>query len=223
MTQTILISELGSKKGQTLFAAHLAIILAEKYRTALVDGKMQNQVLQDFVAKRYLLNMEKNIGLNIPQYLSYRKNLFEEISTQFDFIVVDTFQLQALDQADLFVLLLSNDAVGELIHRNSAFLNEIWNVKKKRASKGKSTFKFVVVPSENLNDDNNVLLKKNAQFVGFRVAPELQSNEAYLQGIRTGVTIVDKNLPFLEKSFGIEDFFARRNLKKVVEFILSDK
>ena len=66
-------------------------------------------------------------------------------------------------------------------------------------------------------------MKKNASFAGYTLAPRILQNEAYGAGLKEGVTVLDKDMPFLEKKFNQDDFFARRNLKQILEFIWFDK
>ena len=85
--------------------------------------------------------------------------------------------------------------------------------------KGDKTGFFVCV----IPGDKTVDLKKAAKLSGYRLAPVLNKNESYEKGIREGTTVLDKNLDFFKKDFSETDFWARRNLKQILEFIWSEK
>ena len=65
--------------------------------------------------------------------------------------------------------------------------------------------------------------QKSAQQMGYAVAPVLEENKAYADGLAQGIGVLDKNLPFFNNKFSETDFFARRNLKQILEFIFADK
>lgn len=224
MAEIIVVSKLGRKKGQTLFAAHLATFLAATYQTALVDFEPQNHLLENFVAKRHFFNLKHNQNLPVPAYFEYKSNLLSKISDDFDFVILDDKGKYPFECADVVLTLLSEEkSVADVSSKDSAFLQMLWQAKMTRAKTGKNAFKHILVLND-LFDENQIQnLKKNASFAGYTLAPRILQNEAYGAGLKEGVTVLDKDMPFLEKKFNQDDFFARRNLKQILEFIWFDK
>ncbi|MBO4284959.1 MAG: hypothetical protein J5895_01850 [Alphaproteobacteria bacterium] len=220
MTRIILVSRIGQKKGQTLFAAHLATILAETKKTALIDFEQQDKVLQNFMERRKQISADKKLQLPVAQL---QKNFSKETAQTFDFVVLDAKDASLFEHADILVVLVSDDGVGALLKKDSTFLSTVWEAKKKRAARGLNAFHFFVLPNGDFSVQNQAQIKKDAQIIGCQITPALKDNAAYAQGLNDGVTVLDKNLPFFEKTFNQDDFFARRNLKQIVQFILPNK
>ena len=220
MTQLILVSSIGQKKGQTLFAAHLATILAETKKTALIDFEPQNKVLQNFTERRKHISHENKLHLTTAHL---QNNFSKETMQGFDFVVADAKDASLLEHADILVVLVSDDGVCELLKKDSAFLSAVWEAKKKRAARGLNAFHFFVLPNGDFSAQNKEQLKKDAPIIGCQITPALKDNSAYAKGLNDGITVLDKNLPFFEKTFNQDDFFARRNLKQIVQFILPNK
>lgn len=224
MAKIIVVSKLGRKKGQTLFAAHLAAFLATTHQTALVDFEPQNHILENFVAQRHFFNLKHNQNLPVPTYFEYEPNLLSKVLADFDFAVLDTQQESLLEYADIVLTLLSEKQEIEMIGtKNSAVSNMLWRAKMNRAKQGKNAFKHVLILNDLFDEKDIRVLTKNASLMGYIVAPCLKQNQAYAEGLKKGVTVLDKDMPFLLKNFNEDDFFARRNLKQILEFIWSDK
>ena len=224
MAEIIVVSKLGRKKGQTLFAAHLATFLAATYQTAIVDFEPSNHLLENFVAKRHFFNLKHNQNLPVPAYFEYKPNLLSKISADFDFVILDDKGKYPLEAADVVLTLLSEEkALQEVTNKDSAFLQMLWRAKMARAKIGKNAFKHILLLNDLFDENQIERLKKNASFAGYAPAPRILQNEAYAAGLKDGVTVLDKDMPFWEKKFSQEDFFARRNLKQIIEFIWFDK
>ena len=224
MAKIIVVSKLGRKKGQTLFAAHLAAFLATTHQTALVDFEPQKHILENFVAQRHFFNLKHNQNLPVPTYFEYKPNLLSKISADFDFAVLDAKQESLFEYADMVLTLLSDkQEIKTISTKNSAFSNMLWQAKMNRAKQGKNAFMHVLILNDLFDESEIQNLKKNASLLGYLVAPYLKQNRAYAEGVKKGVTVLDKDVPFLLKNFDEDDFFARRNLKQILEFIWSDK
>ncbi len=224
MAQIIYVSKAGNAKGQTLFAAHLATILAENKKTALVDFHPQNHLLEMFVAKRHHFNLKEKQKLPVPAYVAYQKSTFAETASKYGFSVLDCSDPSLLKEADILITLVSEPAVAlELANQKSDISTAIWNAKKSRAAKGKNAFKHIILPTISFDKQTTQKLQKAAQQMGYAIAPVLEQNKAYAEGLLEGIGVLDKNLPFFKNNFNEADFFARRNLKQILEFIFADK
>lgn len=224
MPQVIYVSKAGKAKGQTLFAAHLATILAENKKTALVDFNPQNHQLEMFVAKRHHFNLKEKQKLPIPAYIAYQKSNFAEAISKYNFVVLDCSDPALLKEADILITLVREPSAAlDLANQKSDISTTIWNAKKSRAAKGKNAFKHIIIPTISFDKQTAQKLQKSAQQMGYAVAPVLEENKAYADGLAQGIGVLDKNLPFFNNKFSETDFFARRNLKQILEFIFADK
>jgi len=224
MGQIIYVSEFGREQNQTAFAAHLATVLAEQSKAAIVDFSKQAQDLEMFIAQRHNFNLKNNQNLPVPTYFSYKQNLLEEISKKFDFIVLDSKKTELMKNADVVITLVDDENIcQQLTSRTSELSNIFWGEKKARAANGKNTFDHVVIPSAFLKKEVLEHLQKNAPSMGYRLSPCLKTWDVYKKGLKSGITILDKNMPYFKKDFLEADFLARRNLKQILEFIWSEK
>ncbi len=224
MAQIIYVGKLGQTKGQTLFCAHLATILAEQKKCAVVDFQPQNHLLEMFVAKRHHFNLKEKQNLPVPTYLAYHKNILSESSKDYDFLVLDSSDTSLIKEADIVLTLVAEPSLAlELSKKESEISNILWNAKKARASNGKNAFKHFLIPTASFDTQTTEKLQKSAQKMGYALAPVLQENPSYTKGLAEGICVLDKNLPYFKNVFDETDFFARRNLKQILEFIFADK
>ena len=224
MGQVIYVGKLGQAKGQTLFCAHLATILSEQKKCALIDFQPQNHLLEMFVAKRHHFNLKEKQNLPVPTYLAYHKNIVSESLKDYDFLVLDSSDRSLIKDADIVLTLVSDPALAlELSKKESEISNVLWNAKKERAASGKSAFKHVLIPTASFDMQTTEKLLKSDQKMGYMLAPVLENNPSYTKGLKDGVCVLDKNLPYFKNVFDETDFFARRNLKQILEFIFADK
>lgn len=220
MAEIISISSFQNVKEQTLFALHLATFLAAEHRTALVDFLSGTHVLENFIAKRHYFNLKNNQNLPVPAYFENTKNLLSKILPDFDFVVLDDASGSLLEYADIVLTPVFDDLTVEMMcGRDSPLSKTIWQAKMNRAKKGKNAFKHVLIPSDLLKPEKINQLKQNASMAGYALAPSLIQNEAYKACLKDGVTVLDKDSSFLLKNFNQDDFFVRRNLKQILEFI----
>ena len=223
MAQVIVINSPNTGSGKTMLSAHLAVILAKDYKTALLDD-INNSPLAMFVAKRYTLNLSKRYNLPIPQYYSLKKGILSEINSQYDAIILDSPNAEYFQAADIVLTMLrGKDALQYLTAQNSLFAALIWEAKKKRAAAGQNAFRWIICPNDDYAPENLQQLKNAGKFSGFSVAPNLNWREEYGKGFRQGVTVSDKDRPELKTLFDLPDLYARRNLKKLTDFIWQNK
>jgi len=220
MAKIIVVSKLGNQKGQTLLSAHLATFLAAQHKTAIVDFEPQNHILEMFVAKRCHFNLKHQQNLPVPSYFTYKKNLLTEIGESFDFIVLDTKETVFFQTADILLTLVSDHIAAEsLSQKESPFAQMLWQAKKERAKTGKQAFKHILIPNISLSSEDMGMLKSAMSLMGYKIAPCLHHNPSYAEALHNGLTILDKDTPYLLKTLTQEDFFARRNFMHILQTI----
>ena len=214
---TVLISKL-DKNRPSFFAMHFAIALAENFRVALVNYDLSNDDLQSFMQKRQALCAKYDTSLPTPIYFSGRQNILEDLKRDFQFIILDGADLsQAKDCDTLLTIVTANKDVHCLTDQKSDCATKIWQARQQRALLRQKPFDWVVLP---VGPQNSKELFKKAPLAGYRPAPELVEESACIKGLQTGLTVLDKNIPCFIPFFKSEDFFARRNLKSIIEFVL---
>ena len=218
MVQVIVISSVNQKSGKTLLTAHLSVMLAKEYKTAVFGGA-NNSTLSDFIAKRHTLNLGKDYNLPIPDYKTLNKQTFETIEN-YDVVILDSPDSKYFCQADIFITpMRENEGINALSSSNSLYATLVWNSKKQRASSNKNTFKWIVVPNDEYNKEEYQILEKSSKLLGFSIAPYFTDRPEYTQGLKTGITVIDKDIPKLKTLFDLPDLYARRDLKKLTDFI----
>ena len=223
MAQIIVINSPNTGTGKTMLSAHLAVILAKDYKTAVLDD-VNNSPLAMFIAKRYTLNMGEHYNLPIPQYHSLKKGVLAELNNQYDAIILDSPDADYFQSADIVLTMLrGEEALQNLTAKNSLFASLIWEAKKQRAAAGKNSFRWIVCPNDNYSPENLQQLTNSGKFSGFTVAPLLNWRDEYGKGLQQGVTVSDKDRPELKTLFDLPDLYARRNLKKLTDFIWQNK
>ena len=203
---------------QTLLTAHFAVALSSKFKTAVVDCHLKNEMLEIFLAKRHHLNISKNSGLTVPAYFKYQKDILKNLSDEYEFILSDIENLKNAQECDILVIPLLEEKLPEITAHNSPLSEAVWQAKKRCAATGKNAFLSVVLP---YGDKKNTKTLKDALMMGYLVAPFLSDYHFFEHGFKQGVTCLDKDLPDFKKDFGAQDFYARRNIKKIIEFILA--
>lgn len=224
MAQIIVINSINSASGKTLFAAHLAVMLAKDYKTVVMDDLKNTSPLADFIARRYTLNLSGAYSFPIPQYQTLTKENLEQGEQNFDVIILDSPDSKYYPKADIMLTILSGqEGLNAAREKNSLFSSLIWEAKKKRAADGKSAFRWVILPNDDFTPTEMGEVIKNGRFLGFNVAPKLERRKEYVQALVSGITVVDKDLPALKSLFDLPDLYARRNLKKITDFIWQNK
>lgn len=224
MAHIIVINSINAASGKTLFAAHLAVMLAKDYAVAVMDDLKSNSPLADFIAHRYTLNLGGNYNLPIAQYHTLTQEALKQAAQNYDVVILDSPDAAFYKNADVMLTMLKGqEGLKALSENNSLFAGLIWEAKKSRAAAGKSAFRWVIIPNDEFTETEKDAVAKNARFLGFSVAPKLDGRNEYKQALMTGISVVDKNLPTLKTLFDLPDLYARRNLKKLVEFIWQNK
>lgn len=224
MAQILVINSTNTGSGKTLLAAHLAVMLSRDYKVAVADSTKEESPLANFIAKRYNLNLIKNYNLPVPQYYSLKKDTLNNISSKFDIIILDSPESDYFKYADIFLTpLRSKEGIDSLSAKNSLYASLIWEAKKQRAALGKSTFRWVACLNDAYTPEQLQLLEQNSRFLGFVISPILQNRDEYKLGLEQGLTVLDKDQPELKTLFDLPDLYARRNLKKLAEFIWQNK
>ena len=224
MAQIVVINSPDLQSGKTLFSAHLGVMLSSSYKTAVMDCVAGKTPLSMFIAKRYALNLADNCGLSVPNYISLEKDVLQETMSQYDVIVIDSPSDKYLKYADVLITILrENREISSLTEKDSSYVSKVWQAKKSRAADGKNTFRWVVVPNGDFSASQYDKLLQTGKFLGYSIAPQLKIRNAYSDGMKNGVTVLDKDLAAFKSSFLIADLYARRDLKKTSEFIWQNK
>ena len=219
MGRLIYVSALKETTDKTLFAAHLATFLKETHSSALLDGTPQTHILENFIAKRYHFGLKNNISLPVPDYSEFKKEKVQNYIKKYDFIITDDPKLQSLKEAEkLFIIASFNEAIN-LTSSQSSFLSAVWEIKKKRASEGLSSFRSVLILNQKTNEENYKKLTENSKFTGLEIAPYILSSDDLKKSLQNGITVMDKNISLPHFEMTENDFFARRDLKKLLEYL----
>ena len=222
MVQIIVINSINNNSGKSLLAAHLAVMLAKDYKVALADD-VQKSILSDFVAKRHVQNLNNGYNLPVPTYLSLNKQTFAQIEN-FDVAILDAPNSKYFQYADIFITMLSGqDGLNSLRQRNSLYASLVWEAKKQRAALKKNTFKWIVVPNDKFENDDYIALNESGKFLGFSLAPQLNKRPEFANAFTNGISVIDKDTPKLKTLFDLPDLYARRDLKKLADFIWQNK
>lgn len=219
MGRLIYVAALNETTDKTLFAAHMATCLKETYKTALIDGTPQTHILENFIAKRYHFELKNTIDLPVPDYYEFKKEKLSSILEQYDFVVTDEPNFQFLRNAEKLFVIVSCQEALELSSSKSSFLNSVWEIKKQRAAEGNNTFRCVLILNQEANQEDYKKIVNNAKFIGFEIAPYTLQSDELKQSMQTGITLMDKNIPLLNQKMTQSDFFARRDLKKFLEYL----
>lgn len=220
MAQIVVINSINPASGKTLIAAHLAVMLAKDYKAAVLDCGAGHSDLAMFVARRYALNLKQDYKLPVPNYHTLESSSFQEICEKYDVVILDSPSEKFYKYADVWITpLRGREGVEAVTDKNNPYLELIWQAKKQRASNGKSAFRWIVVPNDDFlqNDENR--MTEMGKIMGYKVAPRLGFRPEYTAGMASGTTVLDKDLPALKTLFELPDLYARRNLKKLAEFI----
>lgn len=224
MAQIIAISSVNAQSGKTLLAAHLGIMLAKDYRVAVMDSAGEKSALAVFLAKRYTLNLAKEYNLPVPTYHSLDKNILEQSKNDYDVIILDSPDQPYLKDADILLTpIRSEEGVASLTDPRSLFAGLIWNAKKVRAGEGKSAFRWILIPNDEKMIEKKADLIRSGKMLGYSIASGLKLRPEYDAGLKSGITIFDKDLPELKSLFEMQDLYARREMKKNAEFIWRNK
>lgn len=222
MVQIIVINSINSGSGKSLIAAHLAVMLAKEYQVMVADEQPKSKI-SDFLALRHMYNLQKNYDLPIFSYQNLNKQTFNQIQ-DFDVVILDSPDSKYFQYADIFITpLFGQEGLNNLKEKNSLYASLIWEAKKQRAAIGKNTFKWIVIPNDKYSEDDYTVLNESGKFLGFSLAPYLTYRKEFDIGLTSGITVVDKDVPKLKTLFDFPDLYARRDLKRLTDFIWQNK
>ncbi len=220
MAQIIIINSINNAAGKTLLTAHLAVMLASEYKTAVLDNAGENSALAMFIARRYNLNLSQKCNLPIPPYYSLQKEKFDTLKNTNDVLLLDSPDEKYFKHADILITpLYKEEGALSVSSPNSLYASLIWEAKKKRAAIGKNAFRWVVVPNDDYTDEQIEKISASAKTLGFQISSRLHRRNEYAAGLKNGITVLDKDLPELKTLFDLPDLYARRELKKLASFI----
>ncbi len=224
MAQIVIINSVNNAAGKTTLTAHLAVMLAAEYKSAVLDNAGENSALAMFVAKRYNLNLGKNYHLIVPPYYSLQKEKFDELGDTCDVMLLDSPDEKYFKYADVLITpIRGREGALSVSSTDSLYAAFIWDAKKKRAAIGKSAFRWVVVPNDDYSNEEIEKIAACGKILGFQLAPRLHHRLEYASGLKNGVTVWDKDQPELKTLFDLPDLYARRELKKLASFIWPPK
>ena len=224
MAQIVIINSVNNAAGKTTLTAHLAVMLAAEYKSAVLDNAGENSALAMFVAKRYNLNLGKNYHLIVPPYYSLQKEKFDELGDTCDVMLLDSPDEKYFKYADVLITpIRRREGALSVSSTDSLYAAFIWDAKKKRAAIGKSAFRWVVVPNDDYSNEEIEKIAACGKILGFQLAPRLHHRLEYANGLKNGVTVWDKDQPELKTLFDLPDLYARRELKKLASFIWPPK
>lgn len=224
MAQIVIINSVNNAAGKTTLTAHLAVMLAAEYKSAVLDNAGENSALAMFVAKRYNLNLGKNYHLIVPPYYSLQKEKFDELGDTCDVMLLDSPDEKYFKYADVLITpIRGREGALSVSSTDSLYAAFIWDAKKKRAAIGKSAFRWVVVPNDDYSNEEIEKIAACGKILGFQLAPRLHHRLEYANGLKNGVTVWDKDQPELKTLFDLPDLYARRELKKLASFIWPPK
>lgn len=210
--------------GKTLLTAHLSVMLAADYSAAVMDGATENSALAMFIAKRYNLNLGKNYKLPIAPYHSLQKEKFAELKDSCDVILLDAPDEKYFKYADVLLTpLCTKEGFNAVTASDSLYASLIWEAKKQRAALGKNAFRWIVIPNDDYTPEDIKKITEAGKILGFQLAPRLHRRPEYANGLKSGVTVLDKDQPELKTLFDLPDLYARRELKKLASFIWPTK
>lgn len=224
MTQIVTFNSINSATGKTLLAAHLAVMLAKDYKVAVMDNEGEKSPLAAFIAKRHVLNLSKNFSLPTPAYHSLHSINLDDMQQEYDLIILDSPEDKYFKFSDIFITpLLGEDGLASVVNKDSMYAALLWEARKRRAAAGKSAFRWIIIPNDIFTSNHYDHLKASSKLLGYAVAPALTRRPEYAAGLAHGVTTLDKDLPELKTLFDLPDLYARRELKKLAEFIWQNK
>lgn len=224
MAQFVILNSINAQTGKTLLAAHLSTMLVRDYKVAVLDSAGENSALALFTAKRYTLNLSSDYNLPVAPYFSLATTDLEKLKTQYDLLILDSPAEKYFKYADIFITpLRGEEGVNSVAQKNSLYASLLWEAKKQRAANGQNSFRWIVVPNDVYDNRQIEELKNHAPMLGYKIAPRLQTRLEYASGLSQGLTAPDKDLPRLKPLFSLADMHARREIKKLAEFIWQNK
>jgi hypothetical protein len=210
----IVIVDGASRSGKKLFGLELAItLLYNDQKTALLLPT--DSPLCSIIENRKKSHPE----LPSPQVI-HRHN-FDEQYHNYDAIIIPGISSsdELAGYVDTYITLLSSPI--RQFQKNNAYINDMWELKKKIASSHNKSLNWVICENNLKNkstDSPSKELTNMAKMYGFRVAPPINKRVPYLNTLE-GISSQDKITTSLKNALTYEDICAKREIIKLAEFI----
>lgn len=210
----IVIVDGASRSGKKLFGLELAItLLYNDQKTALLLSP--DSPLCTIIENRN----KSHPNLPTPNII-YRHNFKTEYHN-YDAIIIPG--IDASDElagfVDTYITLLSSSIRN--FQKNNAYINNMWELKKKIASSHSKSLNWVICENNLKNKSTDTPSKElinMAKMYGFRVAPPINKRISYLNTLE-GISSQDKITSSLKNILTYEDICAKREITKLAEFI----
>lgn len=210
----IVIVDGSSQSGKKLFGLELAItLLYNEQKTALLlptDSPLCS-----------IIENRKKAYPNLPSpQIIYRHN-FNQEQHNYDAIIIPGIDCsdELATFVDTYITLLSSPI--RKFQKNNAYINNMWELKKKIASNYNKSLNWVICENNLKNKSTDIPsreLTQMAKMYGFRVAPPINKRSSYLNTLE-GISSQDKTNTMLKNILTYEDICARREIIKLAEFI----
>ncbi len=244
--------------GKSTVSMHLAVFLMQEgFKVAVVDMDGRQGTLSRYVENRRKFAIQNNLNLIIPQlvtvaprdnYSEYPNHLSEiemaldELSKQYDAIIIDTpggknylFE-EAHKLADTLITPISDSLIDLNVlseidkdnpekHHAGHYAQFIWDMRKYRAQHGKQLLNWIVVGNKisSLNSRNKTFffeqLNNIAKLYGFRVADGIKDRVIYKELFLQGLTVLDVKSEALKGRLTMSHLAAKQEIRSLAEYI----
>lgn len=214
----IIIIDGAKSSGKKMFALELALVLLyNNQKTALLLSP--DSPLKTTLDKR----KEKYPYLPTPDIL-FREDFFPKADSYNAIIIPASADSDIKLAAKTYITLLPDQKqILYKFQNNKAYINDIWELKKKIAATFNRSLDWVICQNSTKNkiiEEPAPELIKIARLYGFRPTPPLNRRKPYKNNV-FGLSAQDKITPELKKTLTYEDICAKREIFKVAEFIFS--
>lgn len=218
ITAHIIIIDGAPHTGKKMFSFELALALMyNNQKTALVLP--EGSSLKQTITKR------KQQFPDLPQLEFISHDEFDKKVNNFNAVIILTSANDNLAvTANTFITIIpQNKKSATKFKEDSAYLNSLWELKKKIAAISARSLDWVVCENnvtERKSASPTEELKHTAKLYGFRLCPPLNHRKAYTTN-HTGLSAQDKTTSKLKKELTYDDICAKREIIKLAEFIFS--
>ena len=197
--------------GRKTVCLELALVLLyNRQKTAVL--------LNEDSSLRQTFNNRRQKFPTLPQPDILERNSFPLAAAPYDAVIIPEISAtdELADNAATFITLLRHSRSGiKKFQQNKAYLNEVWELKKRIAATRGHSLNWVVCEN---NPDSSLPLRQSAE-------PPLNFRHPYQNAV-SGISAQDKALspeffPELTKQLTYEDICAKREILKLAEFIFS--
>ncbi len=162
--------------------------------------------------------------LPLPQVIT--RSQFVGQNNNFDAVIIPeiTAEDELAVNADTYITLIPKDRKNiNRFQKDTAYINSMWELKKKIAAARKRSLNWVVCENFTAQKNNGTSitpLTDKAKTCGFRLAPPLADRKPY-RLYTEGVSAQDKTFPELKNQMRYDDICAKREIIKLAEFIFN--